>query len=290
MRDTPPDCAIGFLDVSNLLLLVAAWRTGIRVIVSDRNNPKFHRCNLILLRALKRLVYRRASLIVAQTQDVAEWACLSYRVPTAVIPNILVVQPTAVRVPSKTIAALGRLIPVKGHDVLLRAFACAARELRGWELVIGGSGPEGDALIALARELGIHDSVQFVSDVSDPADFYSRTEIFVLPSRSEGYPNVLLEAMACGCAVIASNCPSGPSQLIADSTNGLLFPVNDYIALAAALKKLAHDPQLRELMGNCARQVTGYHSEEAIMPKWNAVIAHSPTSAQIPAPAMLKPR
>lgn len=289
MRDAPPDCAIGFLDVSNLILLVAAWRTGIRVIVSDRNNPKFHRRNLLLLRALKRLVYRSASLIVAQTQDVADWTDRHYRVPTAVIPNILVVQPIMPRVPSKTIAALGRLIPVKGHDVLLRAFACAAHELRNWQLVIGGSGPERDSLTALARKLGIHDSVQYVSDVSDPADFYSRAEIFVLPSRSEGYPNVLLEAMACGCAVIASDCPSGPSQLIAHGTNGLLFPVNDHNALAAAIKELAHNPQLREVMGNCARQVTVSNSEEAIMPKWDAVIVRPPTGAQVPAPPALNP-
>ncbi|HRR22315.1 MAG TPA: glycosyltransferase, partial [Desulfomonilia bacterium] len=87
-----------------------------------------------------------------------------------------------------------------------------------------------------------------------------------------GFPNALLEAMACGCAVIAADCPSGPAEIIHNGVNGLLVPKEDIALLSHALLKLMHDSGLRERMGIQALRVKKAFSQESVMAKWNALI------------------
>src|SRR5690606_3578792 len=110
--------------------------------------------------------------------------------------------------------AMGRLSPEKGFDLLIRAVALLRRQHPGCSLTILGDGPEREPLEGLAEELGVAEAVSFGGQVRDPAAHLVRGDIFVLPSRFEGFPNALLEAMACGLAVVAADCPSGPRQLV----------------------------------------------------------------------------
>jgi L-malate glycosyltransferase len=138
-----------------------------------------------------------------------------------------------------TVCALRR---EKGVDTLLRAF-CGLSEL-GAKLLIVGSGPQEATLKALARTLGIEADCQFVPAVSDVAEWLSRIDIFVLPSRSEALSNSLMEAMACGCCPIASRVGGNP-ELIQQGENGLLFEVDNVRELASQMRILLTDESRR---------------------------------------------
>lgn len=270
-----PREALSFLDISNLALLAASAGLPIRAVVSDRNDPDHHHRNTWLLRCVKRVLYARASLFVAQTESAAARAGARYRIQTAVVPNVLLVSPDSSSCRLRQISSLGRLVPVKGQRTLLRAFAQSRAPSLGWRLVIAGMGPDLGALESLAVSLGIAPSVEFIPRVENPVDLYSSSGIFVLSSHSEGFPNVLLEAMACACPVIATDCPSGPSDLIEHGRSGLLVPVGNVQAMAHAIDALVGDQELRVRFGACASVVASHYSIESIMPRWNAVLART---------------
>ncbi len=128
----------------------------------------------------------------------------------------------------------GRLHPQKGFDVLMRAFA-VARATTPCKLIIMGEGEERAQLEALARELSITEDVSLVGFVENPYAMMSRASAFAMSSRSEGFSLVLLEALACGAPVVATDCASGPSEILAQGRYGILVPVDDFKALAKGI-------------------------------------------------------
>jgi len=144
---------------------------------------------------------------------------------------------------------VGRLTTQKGVDVLLRAWAQLAEPR---ELILVGDGAERPSLEALASELKL-DHVTFTGSTNDVRSYLQQADLFVLPSRSEGIPNALLEAMACGLPVVAS-AVGGIPDVVQDGESGLLVPSEDVPALAAAIRRLLADSDLRHKMGQKARQ------------------------------------
>jgi glycosyltransferase involved in cell wall biosynthesis len=132
--------------------------------------------------------------------------------------------------------AAGRLVHQKGFDVLIRAFAILRRE-RDARLVIAGDGPDLDALQRLAHAEGCADDVEFSGYVEDLAEPMRHASAFVLPSRWEGLPGVLIEALATGTPVIATDCPGGSREILESGRWGELVPVDDPAALAAAMAR-----------------------------------------------------
>jgi glycosyltransferase involved in cell wall biosynthesis len=141
------------------------------------------------------------------------------------------------------IGAVGALRPEKSLETLLEAFG---RIIRGVEarLLIAGDGPSRAGLEDLARRLAVEDRCTFAPATKDVPARLRAIDIFVLPSRSEALSNALMEAMACGCCVVASQA-GGTPELVCDRENGLLFPPGDAQALAACLELLLSDPALR---------------------------------------------
>ncbi len=136
--------------------------------------------------------------------------------------------------------AAGRLAPQKGFDVLLRAFAMLNQDLR---LIVLGEGAQRKPLLALAQELGVSDRVDFVGFEANPYRYMARADVFVLPSYHEGMPNVLLQALACGCRVVSTDCPSGPKEVLQDGRYGSLVTVGDVAALATAMQQALSSPE-----------------------------------------------
>ncbi len=134
----------------------------------------------------------------------------------------------------KTIVTIGRLVAQKDHATLLRALA-AIGNAKNCRLVILGSGPERSALHALADTLGLAGRVHFAGYQANPYPYLAQSDLFVLSSRYEGMPNVLLEALACGLPVVSTDCPSGPREILADGAYGELVPVADAARLALAI-------------------------------------------------------
>jgi glycosyltransferase involved in cell wall biosynthesis len=141
------------------------------------------------------------------------------------------------------VVAAGRLCHQKGFDVLLRAHALVRAQGLDHLLRLIGDGPEHAALVDLADRLGVADSVAFVGFVADAQPWISAADLFVLSSRYEGMGGlVLLEALAHGVPVIASDCPTGPRRVLRDGALGALVPVEDVDALAAAIAAHLRDP------------------------------------------------
>ncbi len=149
------------------------------------------------------------------------------------------------------ILSAGRLVDLKRFDLLIQAYALS--ECRQYaDLMIIGSGEKEASLKTLCKDLGISDFVIFQGSTSNPFCYMKRCLFFVLTSDYEGFPNVLAEALACGAAVISTDCPTGPSELIKDGYNGILVPTDQVRPLAQAMTTLCNNPDLRTQLKNAA--------------------------------------
>jgi glycosyltransferase involved in cell wall biosynthesis len=132
------------------------------------------------------------------------------------------------------VLAAGRLLPQKDFPTLIRAFA-RVRRLRTARLLVLGEGEQRSLLRDLARTLGIEAEVDLPGFVPNPYAYMARASLFVLSSRFEGLPGVLIEALCCGVPVVATDCPSGPREILEEGRYGRLVPVGDEAALGEAI-------------------------------------------------------
>lgn len=150
------------------------------------------------------------------------------------------------------LVAAGKLSAQKDYPTLLEAFA-ALRQRRTALLVILGDGEELDRLERLCGDLGIARDVRFMGYVRNPYAFFRHASVFVMSSRHEGMPTALIEAMACGCPVVSTDCPSGPAEILAAGRYGRLVPVGDAEALAEAIHRTLEAPVPRQVLVERAR-------------------------------------
>ena len=277
LSSSRPDVIISFLDVVNLLVLVSSRGLRVPVVVSERNDPTAHNELDRLRKLLRPILYRSAAAVVVQTNAVAAWArgflpaSRVFRIPNPVYP------PPAAEdgdfVPARpVVTGLGRLHEQKGFDLLMRAFAACTAHRSGWHLLLLGEGKERDRLERLAVELDIRERLAMPGTVRHPVAALRRSDLFVLSSRYEGFPNALLEAMSCGLPVISFDCPSGPSEIVRHGVDGLLVPKEDWRALADAMGSLMDDAAERRRLGGQALDVKDRFAIDAVMALWNAVV------------------
>ncbi|MDE0004451.1 MAG: glycosyltransferase [Rhodospirillaceae bacterium] len=190
--------------------------------------------------------YRAIDLFAPTTADLEDHLRRN-DIPTDRIqrfPHFRSIEPVAAaKVPRKTdgvVKTLGRFVHKKGFDVLLRAVAIAAQRGVPFKLEIGGDGPESSSLKELADRLGIGGQVKFRGWIDDVATYFADADVFVLPSRSEAFGIVLLEAMACGVPIVATRV-SGPLEILEEQT-ALLVPSDDPEALATAITSAFEAP------------------------------------------------
>jgi len=172
------------------------------------------------------------------------------------------------------ILAVGRLVWQKGFDLLLRAFREVLSELDA-RLILAGEGHERESLQRLAKDLGIAAKVSFVGFQTNPYAFMSKADVFVLSSRYEGLPMVLLEALACGTPVISTDCKSGPREILDNGRCGLLVPVRDMKALSEAIVRSLKDSELRENFSRLGRERATDFSVDRIIRQYENVIHES---------------
>ena len=283
-----PQSLVCMMTTANVLGTLAARGLPIRVIISERNWPARPGMRLPW-RLLRKHVYRRADHFAAQTREGADWVRehLGLKAVT-VIPNAVSLPipvddsrpcPEPPSGGSKLILAVGTKPFQKGFDLLLQAVAPLLQSEPGWTLVVLGVDQE--KLMSqrtesqhnnLARDLPLN-RIRALGEVGNPGVWYDAAEIFVLSSRFEGFPNVLVEAMAHGCASVAFACPTGPAEIIEGQSTGILVAPTDVSALSLAISELMMNAEARRRLGDSARGVLARYSEDAVFRLWSEVVS-----------------
>lgn len=259
LRRERPD---GLLSAMNHANVVAVWASSLAryrgpVLVAEHNElpPPTRRFWQRAFNASLRLSYPRARLVVAVSHGVkrslvahagirAEHVEVIYN--PVIGPDLEAAERTRPdALPSggpPVILGVGRLTEQKNFENLIRAFA-AVRRQRAVRLLILGEGPQRDALTRLIAELDLAEDVAMPGFVPNPYDYLAHADLFVLSSDWEGLPTVLIEALALGAGIVATDCPSGPDEILAEGVYGTLVPVRDAPALASAIAAALDAPR-----------------------------------------------
>ena len=290
VREEPPDCIVPILAKGKVATLLA--RTSLdsfpAVIACVHSNLQNRRRREI---ARYRLLLPQSDHVVAVSHGVRSSLVRTVGIPPGSITTIYnpVVGPdlreSAEQPPGHpwlsdrgppVILAAGRLTKLKDFPTLLRAFqrVSAARPVR---LIILGEGRQRARLQALVRNLKLADRVSLPGYVDNPYAFMSRASLFVLSSKIEGLPTVLIEALACGCPCVSTDCPSGPSEILEGGRWGELVPVGDSQALAAAMARALESPPQRDAL----RERASFFSTENAVVRYEKLLlrACSPSTS-----------
>jgi glycosyltransferase involved in cell wall biosynthesis len=227
-----------------------------------------------LRKAMKGSYPKLDALVALTSGDVDEYdALLDGRVRLERIPNTVhdMGGPKA-DLGSTTILAAGRLTPQKGFDFLIPAFARVHAEHPDWHLRICGKGRLKESLERRVAEHGMEGAITLAGPSDDIPGEMAAASIYVLSSRFEGFPLVLIEAMSKGMAVVSFDCPTGPADVIEDHRNGLLIPPNDVDGLAAGIAEMIEDEELRRRCGAAAAESARDYSIDAIGPRWQELL------------------
>lgn len=184
------------------------------------------------------------------------------------ISNPLTLEPVGVSaLDSKRVLAVGRLVPQKGFDLLLKAWKLVSPQLADWTLRIQGSGEDEASLRAYMTENKL-ERVEIVPFSDDIAQAYVDANLFVLSSRFEGFGLVLIEAQISGVPLVAFDCKYGPSEIIEDGVSGLLVPAEDVEKLALAIARVAEDPALQRRFQEAGLESSKAYQLEPIKKQW----------------------
>lgn len=281
LKGARADTVLAMMPHESVVAVVAATGLRTRVVVSERNAP-WHRRQDRIWTALRRLVYRFSAAQVAQTRPIADWLARNtgstrlHIIPNAV-QDPLPSGPPVIAPPTgrKLVVAAGTKPWQKGFDQLIEAFARIAGDHPDWDLALPGLLPDrveeglsGQDILDRAAGAGLAGRVLLPGHVGNMPDWYAAADLFVLSSRFEGFPNVLVEALSQGCACVSVDCDTGPRDILTDGVDGLLVPQGDPGALAAAMARAMGDPALRARLGQAGRDVRRRYAAGRIMDLW----------------------
>lgn len=275
---TRPDVIVSFLTRTNVLAILAARVLGIPIIVSERNNPALQTIGPVW-NLLRRWTYPHAAALVTMTHGALQYFTATMRLRGRVIPNPASLPAniaTAARCSDgRTIGAVGRLVPQKGFDLLIDAFARIADQVADWHLVIWGEGVERGALEAQIARLRLGARISLPGVTTQPGEWIARSDLFVLSSRFEGWGIVVGEAMAAGLPVVSFDCEWGPAEMIEDGKTGVLVRNGDVDALATAMSALCGDDALRALLGKRAVDAMRRFDPDAVLAQWQQIVTET---------------
>lgn len=272
LRLMKPDVVFSAEDHLNAVVLLAAIASGSRAKISgsSRVTPYDTYSKVLfskrwILKQLMRTVMWRADALTCVSKDMVE----QYRnvfdsPPHVAVYNIVNDIHSRKRMHESVehewlsdkdiplLVAAGRLATWKGFSDLIRAMKVLTQS-RQARLMILGDGPLRAELQALIDELGLSDVVGLLGYVENPLKYFARADVFVLSSHVEGLPNVLVEAMMCGCTPVSTDCPTGPREVLQDEKYGYLVPMRDPVAMAAGIERALDHPIPRELLAEAVR-------------------------------------
>ena len=273
LRRERPEVVFSAEDHLNTMVLLTAIfvRSNARISGSSRvrpfdtfsDAPAYRRW---LLKQLVRLTFWRADVLTCVSQEmVGQYRAIFKNAPHVCVYNIVadasslermgaaVDEPWLIEKDVPVVIAAGNLAPWKGFADLIEAIGKLERKGRKLRLIILGDGPLRGELEAQVVRLGLGHAIKLPGFVDNPLRYFARADVFVLSSYVEGLPNVLVEAMMCGCTPVSTDCPTGPREVLNDGQFGYLVPVGDAAALAAGIEAALDHPIAPELLAEAVR-------------------------------------
>lgn len=213
----------------------------------------------------------KAKMLVTLTEaDKKDWG-KHVTTDIVVIPNMVTWYPeiiTPYNERPKRIICAGRLDKQKGFDYLIEAWALIAKKYPDWKIDIFGHGDLMDALNKMIANRKLEKQMEIHNPTDRIYDEYMNSSIYVMSSRYEGLPLVLIEAMSCGLPCVSFNCPNGPSEIISHEEDGIIVPLGNIQELAKSIEWMITNKREREAMSIAARTNARRYHENAIMPRW----------------------
>lgn len=270
------ELGISFMTASNVIFSLASIGLKLKKYGSERTYPpkQVLRDKWTLLR---KLTYRFLDVVIVQTTDSKEWFKRFIRTKRIEVIANPVINPLLGSNPSvapyrngnqKIILAVGRLIKNKGFYSLIQSFLEYEDNLTDHDLYIIGDGHQFEELQSLIIKLKLTNRVHLVGRVGNMADWYKFSDIYVLSSEYEGFPNSLIEAMSFGLPSISMSCHSGPSDIIKDKVNGVLVSDQNYHQLWTEVVNVVNNEELKQKISLNAKKVVDEYSIELISAKW----------------------
>lgn len=225
-----------------------------------------------VVRYLRNKMYNRMKALVVLTEaDKKQFE--NHNVKHVVcIPNMVSVQPLEYKgINSKTIVSVGRLTKQKGYDMLVRAVSLIAGQMGDYRIDVYGEGEMHQELDNLRCQLNVEKQIRFCGYSSNIAEIYSNSLFYVMSSRFEGFPMVLLEAAACNLPIVSFNCPEGPGILLKNG-GGIIVDNGDINALAEAILRMIQNTELRETYRTQTVSIVQPYSPQSITMLWRTFL------------------
>ena len=272
-KEEKPAAVISFMREPNFRAILATMGLKTKRIVSVRNDPNRSYAGK-LGGFVGKVLLPMADGCVFQTEDAKAWFPQRLQKKSKVIMNDVKDEFFDIlRQSDGNVVSVGRLSRQKNHALLIRAYAKIADKHPDRKLLLYGKGDLHGELSQLIQQLGMQDQILLQGATQDVPAALSKAGVFVLPSDYEGMPNCLLEALAAGVPSISTDCPcGGPRALIRHGENGLLVPVGDEEALAAALDRLLSDSAFAEQLGANAREAAKDYAPDKVFCQWKQYI------------------
>jgi glycosyltransferase involved in cell wall biosynthesis len=271
-----PNVVVSFLPDVNVASVIASLGLRIPVIICERTDPLVSQ-KTKFLQLSTYFAYHHARMLSVQTQAVATRMHSAFprlkqlRVVPNPIPEELQKHPLSLPPRERRrLVAAGRLTEDKQFDLLIAVFSTLAPQWHKWDLVIYGEGQLHPQLERQIQTLGMTGRVTLAGVRKTLWEEMARSDVFVMTSRLEGFPNVLLEAMALGLPCVVFDCPSGPNEITCNGEDAMLVTLNDLQGLTAALATVMGDAPLRIALGSRAREsVVRRFSLATVLNKWD---------------------
>lgn len=264
-----PDVLLSFLFITNIIGVLTGKKLKIPIILSERSDPHIYP---YWKKLVMKVIYPMASGFVCQSSYMKKYTSKHYgNKIIEVIPNPLTKKQLDSNNSPKNniIISIGRLIPEKNHIMTIEAFSHISKKFRNYKLLIFGEGPQREQLQQLINEKDISDRVELRGIEEDVTVKYSSSQLFVLSSNVEGYPNALIESMANGILSVSTDFPSKAArEIIHNGENGFLIPVNDVNKLTSIIDNVLSNPNKYKTIAKNGQMVSSTLSLDKISNKW----------------------
>lgn len=273
LKREKPNCIIDVCSAMSLWSLPAKFALDIKLISWEHFNAHVN-WNPITSPLARKLVSKFADHVVVLTETDREVYQNEYKAQrvTCIVNPITIEKKQTTTLSSKKVLAVGRLEDQKGFDLLLQTWKLCNCVNLGWKLEIIGSGSKESELKSMITSLNLHDSVTMREPVTDMVSEYLNASLYVLSSRFEGLPLVLIEAMSMGLPIVSFDCETGPRDIVKDGENGFLVPPMDIKALAEKIDFLVSSPNLLKSFSENAVRYSMRFDLAPVMEEWKLLL------------------